>query len=324
MFRYDRPQAGRYRQFWQFDVEAIGDPGPAVDAEIIELGRRFYREAGLADVEVHLNSIGDAACRPAYVAELRRVLPGARRPSCRPLERDAARDEPAAPARLEGPGDGRAQRGRAADHRPPVRRRAPTTSRRSGRTSTRSAIAYRLEPRPRPRPRLLHPDRVRVLPAAARGPAAGARRRRPLRRARRAARRPADAGHRVRARASTGSCSRSRPPGGAAGGSSRRRWRSSSAPIRRRPPSASGSPPTCARPGSPVRAELGPRKLGQQLESAARDGAHFAVILGDELADGQVQLRTSRPAPSSSWRSPTSPGSSPRAAKTHRHGVGEA
>ena len=38
MFRYDRPQAGRYRQFWQFDVEAIGDPGPAVDAEIVELG----------------------------------------------------------------------------------------------------------------------------------------------------------------------------------------------------------------------------------------------------------------------------------------------
>ena len=37
MFRYDRPQAGRYRQFWQFDVEALGDPGPAIDAEIIEL-----------------------------------------------------------------------------------------------------------------------------------------------------------------------------------------------------------------------------------------------------------------------------------------------
>ena len=46
MFRYDRPQAGRYRQFWQFDVEAIGDPGPAVDAEIIELAARFYRDAG--------------------------------------------------------------------------------------------------------------------------------------------------------------------------------------------------------------------------------------------------------------------------------------
>jgi histidyl-tRNA synthetase len=70
MFRYDRPQAGRYRQFWQFDIEAIGDPGPAIDAEIIELGARFYAGAGLDGVEVHLNSIGDPACRPAYVAEL--------------------------------------------------------------------------------------------------------------------------------------------------------------------------------------------------------------------------------------------------------------
>ena len=70
MFRYDRPQAGRYRQFWQFDVEAIGDAGPAIDAEIIELGRRFYLEVGLDAVEIRLNSIGDPACRPAYVAAL--------------------------------------------------------------------------------------------------------------------------------------------------------------------------------------------------------------------------------------------------------------
>jgi histidyl-tRNA synthetase len=70
MFRYDRPQAGRYRQFWQWNVEAIGDPGPAVDAELIELGSRFYREAGLDDVEVLVNSIGDPACRPAYLADL--------------------------------------------------------------------------------------------------------------------------------------------------------------------------------------------------------------------------------------------------------------
>src|SRR5512140_402445 len=47
MFRYDRPQAGRYRQFWQFDAEAIGDAGPGIDAEIIELGHRFYTEAGV-------------------------------------------------------------------------------------------------------------------------------------------------------------------------------------------------------------------------------------------------------------------------------------
>jgi histidyl-tRNA synthetase len=70
MFRYDRPQAGRFRQFYQFDVEAIGDPGPGIDAELIELASRFYRDVGLGDVIVHVNSIGDATCRPAYIEEL--------------------------------------------------------------------------------------------------------------------------------------------------------------------------------------------------------------------------------------------------------------
>src|SRR3954470_11292177 len=70
MFRYDRPQAGRYRQFWQFDLEAIGDPGPAVDAEIVELGMRFLTDAGVSGVRVLLNSIGDGVCRPAYIEEL--------------------------------------------------------------------------------------------------------------------------------------------------------------------------------------------------------------------------------------------------------------
>ena len=66
MFRYDRPQAGRYRQFSQWDVEVLGDPGPAVDAELVEMAHRFYADVGLTDVVVHLNSIGDANCRPAY------------------------------------------------------------------------------------------------------------------------------------------------------------------------------------------------------------------------------------------------------------------
>ncbi len=70
MFRYDRPQAGRYRQFWQWDIEAIGDAGPAIDAEIIELAYRFLREAGVENVELHLNSIGDSECRPAYIDAL--------------------------------------------------------------------------------------------------------------------------------------------------------------------------------------------------------------------------------------------------------------
>ncbi len=66
MFRYDRPQAGRYRQFTQWDVEVLGDPGPAVDAELIELASRFYAEVGLTDVVAHVNSIGDSVCRPGY------------------------------------------------------------------------------------------------------------------------------------------------------------------------------------------------------------------------------------------------------------------
>src|SRR3954466_15880225 len=70
MFRYDRPQAGRYRQFYQWDIEAIGDAGPAIDAEIIELGYRFYRSVGLDQVEARLNTIGDPPCRPGYLKAL--------------------------------------------------------------------------------------------------------------------------------------------------------------------------------------------------------------------------------------------------------------
>jgi len=70
MFRYDRPQAGRYRQFTQWDVEVIGDSGPAVDAELIELAARYCAQVGLDDVTIHLNSIGDAVCRPGYRAAL--------------------------------------------------------------------------------------------------------------------------------------------------------------------------------------------------------------------------------------------------------------
>jgi histidyl-tRNA synthetase len=71
LFRYDRPQKGRYRQFTQFDIEAIGDGGPGIDLEVIELGAAYLRELGLTDVQVHLNSVGCVACRPAYVATLR-------------------------------------------------------------------------------------------------------------------------------------------------------------------------------------------------------------------------------------------------------------
>lgn len=71
MFRYDRPQKGRYRQHTQFGAEIIGSPDPAADAEVLTLPVRFLQALGLAHVEVRLNSVGDAACRPRYLEALR-------------------------------------------------------------------------------------------------------------------------------------------------------------------------------------------------------------------------------------------------------------
>ena len=65
-FRHARPQTGRLREFRQFGIEIIGVEGPGADIEVIALGERFVRDRGLLDVRLHLNSIGDATCRPAY------------------------------------------------------------------------------------------------------------------------------------------------------------------------------------------------------------------------------------------------------------------
>jgi len=74
MFRYERPQAGRRRQFYQLDVEYLGSDSPLADAEVIELGYRYLWEVGLDDVTVTVNSIGDPVCRPAYQELLRVYL----------------------------------------------------------------------------------------------------------------------------------------------------------------------------------------------------------------------------------------------------------
>ena len=71
VFRYDRPQAGRYRVHHQFGVEAIGDASPGTDAEIIDLQRTFYEALGLGELHLSLNSIGDDVCRPGYLDKLR-------------------------------------------------------------------------------------------------------------------------------------------------------------------------------------------------------------------------------------------------------------
>ncbi|WP_371369518.1 Histidine--tRNA ligase [Sporomusa rhizae] len=70
MFRYDRPQAGRYRQFHQFGIEAIGAKGPAIDAEIISLAVEFLNKLGLNDLKLFINSVGCPNCRPVYRKKL--------------------------------------------------------------------------------------------------------------------------------------------------------------------------------------------------------------------------------------------------------------
>ena len=71
MFRYDRPQAGRYRQFHQFGVEAIGDGAATVDLEVVQLAMSGMERLGLGGMTLVLNNIGDAADRPRYIDALR-------------------------------------------------------------------------------------------------------------------------------------------------------------------------------------------------------------------------------------------------------------
>mgnify|MGYP000688206698 CR=1 FL=1 len=70
MFRYDRPQAGRYREFHQFGVEVLGASSPAADVEVIALACDLFKSLGLKDLDLHINSIGDHVCRPVYRRKL--------------------------------------------------------------------------------------------------------------------------------------------------------------------------------------------------------------------------------------------------------------
>ena len=70
-YRYGRPQKGRYREFWQLSVEAIGSDDPAIDAEVIHLYDLLLGNLGVSEYRLELNSIGDRNCRPAYLERLR-------------------------------------------------------------------------------------------------------------------------------------------------------------------------------------------------------------------------------------------------------------
>ena len=71
IYRYGRPQRGRYREHWQLDLESIGSDDPACDAEVIQLYDALLARLGVTDYRLELNSIGDRHCRPAYLERLR-------------------------------------------------------------------------------------------------------------------------------------------------------------------------------------------------------------------------------------------------------------
>jgi histidyl-tRNA synthetase len=82
IFRYERPQAGRYRQHHQFGFEAIGDGDASLDAEMIDMAWRFFQTLGLQNLTLQINSIGCPNCRPAYLAKLKEYYAGHKEELC--------------------------------------------------------------------------------------------------------------------------------------------------------------------------------------------------------------------------------------------------
>lgn len=291
MFRHDRPQAGRYRQFWQFDVEAIGDPGPAIDAELIELGHRFYGLAGLADVDVRLNSIGDAACRPDYIRSLTAYYePHVERLPA--IERERLHKNPLRLLDSKDPAMAQLNAGapRIADqlcepcriHFSAVREhldalgiayRIEPGLVRGLDYYTRTAFEYYITGREGQQQALGGGGRydglVELLggrPTPGIGFGLGLDRILLARQEQRATTSPAEGSHEAPLAVVVGA--------DPADTVSRLRIATELRAL-----------------GISARADLATRKLARQLESAARDRAHFVVIIGNELADGNVQLK---------------------------------
>ncbi|MBR5913875.1 MAG: histidine--tRNA ligase [Selenomonadaceae bacterium] len=82
MFRYDRPQAGRLREFHQFGVEALGEKNPALDTEIILLAWNFLKNLGLDELKLKINTVGCPACRPVYRQKLQHYFGDVRDELC--------------------------------------------------------------------------------------------------------------------------------------------------------------------------------------------------------------------------------------------------
>ncbi len=316
MFRYDRPQAGRYRQFWQWDVEAIGDPGPAVDAEIIELGARFYRDAGLPDVQVLLNSIGDPNCRPAYVDALRAYYASApsrlplteqERLASNPLRLLDSKDPSMADLNASAPRLVDSLCEPCAEHFAAVRTHLDALG-----------VAYRIEP-----------SLVRGLDYYTRTAFEF------YREGAEGQQQALGGGGRYDGLVELLG---GQPTPGIGFALGLDRVVLALEAIGGTAPSASGvvavvvgadATATAVRlavatelraAGIRARAELGQRKLGKQLESASRDHAHFAVIVGDEYADGEVQLKDLAAGTQKAVASSDLAREIARAHAAHRHG----
>ena len=137
-FRYERPQAGRFRQHHQVGVEALGTEDPDLDVEIVALAWSVARDLGLTRVDLLLNSLGDDACRPAYLDALRSFLADHAAELC-DEHRERYADNPLTGPRLQAAGVPRRHRRRPPDGRPPVRSVLRPTSTGSAAASTCSA-----------------------------------------------------------------------------------------------------------------------------------------------------------------------------------------
>lgn len=86
MFRHDQPQAGRYRQFYQFGLEAFGDESSVADAEVIYVSLLLLESLGFKNLALKINSIGDANCRPAYIKALKEFFKSKNKKLCAPCK----------------------------------------------------------------------------------------------------------------------------------------------------------------------------------------------------------------------------------------------
>ena len=89
MFRRERPQKGRYRQFYQIGAEVLGSDNPALDAEVLEMLALFLERVGIKEYHLLVNSVGCLNCRPQYIAELRRALDTVKCRLCEDCQRRA-------------------------------------------------------------------------------------------------------------------------------------------------------------------------------------------------------------------------------------------